>query len=157
MRKRVYFDAFDGGGWPAPKELAHYFTTPDGRHKFFESGNDSWGLKAEGADKTEHLQANQGRIDIDLTILGHREHGVLLFYHKWGGGHNDRYYSRGNMSRLREWIKTKDGDLMPIGLFISFETAWNAVKEFIETDGALPKSIAWIADRDVPADAFPAP
>ena len=32
-----------------------------------------------------------------------------------------------------------------------------AVKEFMERDGALPESIAWVADADVPEDAFPDP
>jgi hypothetical protein len=32
-----------------------------------------------------------------------------------------------------------------------------AVKEFIETDGELPKSIEWIADPDIPPGAFPDP
>jgi len=44
---------------------------------------------------------------------------------------------------------------MPIGLFIPFERAWLAVKEFLQTDGAL--SITWIAGDDLPADAFPDP
>jgi Immunity protein Imm1 len=35
-------------------------------------------------------------------------------------------------------VSTHDTPL-PIGLFVPFETAWEAVKEFIETDGELPK------------------
>ena len=31
------------------------------------------------------------------------------------------------------------------------------VKEFIENDGALPRSIEWIANRDLPSDTFPEP
>jgi len=46
---------------------------------------------------------------------------------------------------------------MPVGLYVPFEAAWHAVKEFIETDGALPKSIAWISDDDLPNDTFPDP
>jgi hypothetical protein len=49
------------------------------------------------------------------------------------------------------------GDLMPIGLYVPFERAWAAVKEFMEMDGALPKSIAWIGEDDIPDDAFPDP
>jgi hypothetical protein len=45
-------------------------------------------------------------------------------------------------------------DLLPIGLYIPFDRAWMAVKEFIEKDGALPESIAWIAAGDIPDDAF---
>ncbi len=29
------------------------------------------------------------------------------------------------------------------------------VREFMETDGALPKCIAWIANRDLPPNTFP--
>jgi hypothetical protein len=49
------------------------------------------------------------------------------------------------------------GDIMPIGLFIPFENAWTAVKEFMERDGAFPESIAWVAANDLPDDAFPDP
>lgn len=46
---------------------------------------------------------------------------------------------------------------MPVDLYAPFELAWQAVKEFIETDGALPKRIAWISGRDLPKDTFPDP
>jgi hypothetical protein len=32
-----------------------------------------------------------------------------------------------------------------------------AVKEFIETDGELSKSIEWIANKDLPPNTFPEP
>jgi Immunity protein Imm1 len=157
MKKRVYFDVFDGPGWPAPNELRRYFLAPPGRRWTFETGNDSWGLSAQGIEGTEHLPLGKGRIDLDLTMLGNPDHGVLLHYDRAGGGRRDSYYSRGDLRRLREWVLTLHGDLMPIGLYIPFETAWLAVKEFIETDGALPKSVAWIAGDDIPGDAFPRP
>ena len=37
------------------------------------------------------------------------------------------------------------GDPYSLGLFIPFEAAFKAVKEFIETDGELPTSIEWLA------------
>jgi len=43
---------------------------------------------------------------------------------------------------------------MSVALFIPFETAWKAVKEFIERDAVLPQSIEWIADRGLPDFAF---
>ena len=46
---------------------------------------------------------------------------------------------------------------LPIGLFISFREAWKAVKEFIETDGELPKSIELVANSDLPPNTFPDP
>ncbi len=157
MRKTVYFDRYRGAGWPRPSELEQYFLSPRGQRWTLESGNDCWGLAAEGVDGTEHLPADNGCINLDLTMLGNPDRGVLLHYHKWGRGAAESYYSKGNLSRLQEWLVTKDGDLMPIGLFIPFETAWKAVKEFIERDGALPASIAWVAGRDLPASAFPEP
>jgi Immunity protein Imm1 len=115
------------------------------------------GLRLEGVDGTEHLPNNEGRIDIRLTMVGNPDLGVLFQYRKFGGDHRDTYYSKGDLTRLKAWVWTVHGDLMPMGLFIPFERAWLAVKEFMETDGALPKSIDWIADADIPADAFPNP
>jgi hypothetical protein len=158
VKKSVYFDVFDRRGWPAPEELQHYFLAPPGQRWTFGPGrNDCWGLAAEGADGTEHLGANAGRIDIHLTMIGNFEHGVLLLYQKWGGKHKDTYYSKGDLTRLNEWVWTVHGSLMPIGLYIPFERAWLAVKEFMETDGTLPKSIEWMADADIPDEAFPDP
>jgi hypothetical protein len=157
MRKRVYFDVFRGPGWPSPNQMQHYFLSASGRRRAFGTGNDSWGLSAQGLDGTEHLPMGEGRIDIRFTVLGNLDHGVLLHYDKAGGGRRDIYYSKGDLKRLREWVETRHGDLMPIGLFIPFERAWTAVTEFLEADGALPKSIAWIASENVPDGAFPDP
>ena len=41
------------------------------------------------------------------------------------------------------------------GLFIPFPKAYEAVKEFIETGGQLPKCIEWVADEDLPPGTFP--
>ena len=60
------------------------------------------------------------------------------------------------MSRLREVVYTSHGDPMPAGrLYIPFAEAFKAVKEFIEADGELPKSIEWIANKDLPPNTFP--
>ena len=128
------------------------------RHRwFFETRNDSAFLKAEGVDRTEHLEANKGRIDVDLDMWGHPNLGVLLIYSKWGGGLKLNYSSKGDLRRLREWVRSTHDTPLPVGLFIPFEQAWKAVKEFIETDGQLPKSIEWIANRDLPPNTFPDP
>jgi Immunity protein Imm1 len=156
MRQRVYFDAFRGSQWPSPSQLQHYFLSPAGRRRAFDTSNDSWGLSVEGVDGTEHLP-DEERIDIHLTILGNLDHGVLLHYRKWGGASKETYWSKADLGRLREWVETRHGDLMPVGLYIPFERAWAAVKEFMERDGALPKSIEWADDADVPEDAFPDP
>ena len=156
MKKISHFPNRSRTGWPDTTWLAPYFLTRYGRHKAFGEDNDSWGLGLEGIDGTEHLPPFNGRIDIHLTILGHPDLGVLLCYQRFGAKRGT-FYSKRDLSRLHEWVKTMHGDLMPIGLFIPFETAWSAVKEFMETNGAVPKSITWAAGRDLPPDAFPDP
>ena len=73
-----------------------------------------------------------------------------MSYCRFGGGPAYGLHSKGDMRWLREWVKNAYDDLVPISLFIPFEKAWPAVKEFIETDGALPRGIEWIGDRDLP-------
>jgi len=46
---------------------------------------------------------------------------------------------------------------MSSGLFVPFAIAWKAVRQFMETDGELPDSIAWIAANDLPPGTFPVP
>jgi hypothetical protein len=155
MRKRSYFASERSEGWPSPRELEHYFLAPPGQRWFFETENDSARFAAEGVDNTEHLQPNRGRIDIDLQMWGNDDLGVLLIYSKYGGGHREMYSSKGDLTRLRDLVRTTHDDLMPVGLFIPFPQAWKAVKEFIETDGRLPESIDWIANNDLPPNTFP--
>ena len=66
-------------------------------------------------------------------------------------------YSMGNRGRLRSLVEATWGSRMPVGLFIPFEQALKAIVEFIETDGALPKCIEWIASADLPEGSFPEP
>jgi Immunity protein Imm1 len=156
MEKITHFLAHPRAGWPETGWLAPYFLTRHGRHRAFGDNNDSWGLGLEGIEGTEHLPPFNGRIDIHLTIIGHPDLGVLLCHQRFGAGRGT-FYSKGDLKRLREWTRTMHGDLMPIGLFIPFEAAWSAVKEFIETEGALPEGISWVSGGDLPGDAFPDP
>jgi len=157
MKKTTYFASRRSQGWPSPRELEPYFLAPAGQQWFFETRNDSAALRAQGVDGTEHLEENKGRIDVDLDMWGHPELGVLLIYSKWGGGLKETFTSKGDLSRLREWVRSTHDTPLPVGLFIPYALAWRAVKEFIETDGKLPKSIEWIANRDLPPDTFPDP
>ena len=157
MGETTYFLPLPLEGWPDPKDLEPYFLAPPGQEWTFSSGNDNWGLTAEGVDGTEELEPYKDRVDIRLSMWGHPTLGVLLIHEKLGGGHNEAFTSKGNMSRLREIVRTLQGDPMPVGLFIPFAEAWKAVKEFIETDGELPRSIAWVANKDLPPNTFPDP
>jgi hypothetical protein len=136
--------------------LEPYFLSRNPRW-FSETGNDGAAFDAHGVEGTDHLPLGKGRIDIRLDLWGKPDLGVLLIWSKWGGGYKDNFTSKGDMSRLRELVRSTHDTPLPVGLFIPFEQAWKAVKEFIETDGALPKSIEWVANRDLPENTFPDP
>jgi hypothetical protein len=156
MERSAYFDAYWGNGWPEPKAIEHYFVgRRPAKRWLFETDNDSANLSLKGVEGTEHLEFNKGRIDIRLDMWGHPEHGVLLIYWKWGGRYKDTFYSKSNLSRLREWVISLHGDPLPVGLFIPYERAWIAVKAFLESDGMRSSGIEWIADRDLPPNTFP--
>jgi hypothetical protein len=158
MRKRAYFDSRRFKSWPTLEELEPYFLAPPGKQWFDTGGNDTAGLHAEGVEGTEHFgEGGEARIDVDLQMWGNPDLGVLLIYTRWGGGHRELFSSVGDLSRLGEIVESKHRTKVPVGLFIPFERAWVAVKEFIETDGKLPTSIEWIANKDLPPYTFPAP
>jgi hypothetical protein len=156
MKKTTDFGDLDDKGWPDPTELKPHFFSLHGPY-WFDGRGDTAAFWGKGADGTEHLPLGKGRIDIKLLMWRNADLGVLLVYSKWGGGYKDMFSSKGDLSRLHEWIDSSDGDSLPVGLFVPIEAAWRAVKEFIETDGELPKSIAWIANRDLPPNTFPDP
>jgi hypothetical protein len=83
--------------------------------------------------------------------------GVLLIYDKWASGNKESYSSKGDSRRIREWVRNLHNTPLPVSLFVPFKSAWLAVKEFIETDGALPKSIEWVDNKDLPPGTFPDP
>jgi Immunity protein Imm1 len=156
MKKMTSFRDYRGPGWPDQKWLAPYFLTTAGRQKAFGTGNNHWGVTAEGVDGTEDLPFDK-RIDIDLHIIGKPDLGALLLYDRVSMTDGEAYYSIGNLKMLRSLVEAKHGSRMPIGLFIPFEHALKAIMEFIQTDGALPKCIKWVAAADLPDDAFPEP
>lgn len=157
MIRRAYFDSFEGRGWPRLDWLRPYFLGPPDRRWFESEGNDSATLSLEGLEGTEGLLLHEGRKDIQLGMWGRADLGVLLIYTKWGSGPRQDFSSKGNLSLLQQWVRSLHDTPLPVGLFIPFESAWEAVKEFIETDGELPTSIEWIANRDLPPNTFPDP
>ena len=90
-------------------------------------------------------------------MTGNSDLGVLLIYTKRGGGNRIEFASKGDLSKLRQWVRTLHDDPMPVGLYIQFAKAWLAVKEFMETEGRLPKSIEWVKNCDLPPGTFPDP
>lgn len=160
MKKHAYFDTFWGDDWPSQEFLKPYFKTPpQGAIGWYpNSGNDSGGLSLEGLDGTGHLLYGSGRKDIRLSMWGNPELGVLLQYSKTGGGVPRKdWFSKGDLTKIRQWVRSLHSDPLPIGLFIPFDQAWLAVKEFMETEGKLPTSIEWVSSSDLPDNTFPEP
>jgi hypothetical protein len=157
VKKFTNFERIKRDGWPDPKELKSYFFAPPGREWFHTGGNDTAGLSAEGLYGTEQGIPGKTRVELHLELYGMPGLGVLLFYNKFGGGYEDAFVSEGDMSRLKEWVRNLHNDPLPVGLFIPFHKAYEAVTEFIETDGQLPKCIEWVASNDLPSGTFPNP
>jgi hypothetical protein len=156
MKKETNFRGYEGPGWPDEKWLARFFLTPAGRREVFGFRNNHWGLRARGVDGTEDLPFDK-EININLHIIGKPDLGVLLYYDRLSATDGYTYFSVGNLKMLRTLVKAKPGTRMPLGLFIPFEQALKAVVEFADTNGALPKSIEWIASTDLPEGSFPEP
>ena len=158
MMKDIYFDNFFGPGWPSLDQLEPYFIAPSGKEWFYTGGNDSGGLDILGVDGTEHLARFKGRKDIKLSMWGNPDLGVLLQYSRVGGGvPRLDWFSKGDLTKLKRWVRTMHADRMPVGLYIPFPNAWLAVKEFMETEGNLPTSIEWVKSSDLPDGTFPSP
>lgn len=157
MRKFIEFEKFWGDSWPDPKELEPYFLSAPGEQWFTTGGNDGASVSLEGVDNTEHLLPGDGRVVIELMMSGDPRFGVLLIYSKRGGPNSFAITSKGDSSLIGQYTRTLHSDLMPLWHYIPFEEAWKAVKEFMETDGAIPKSIEWISNKELHEDTFPVP
>ena len=159
MRKEAFFDSHWGDGWPDLHNIESCLTDPKRRAHFFAKGRDGGSFFAEGLYGTENLTPQTGLVKASLYMHMSPDHGVKLQYSKWDGriGKMNTHLSKGDLSRLNEFVRSFHGTPLSVGLFVSFEAGWKAVKEFIETEGELPKSIEWVADSDLPPGTFPYP
>ena len=121
MLKHVGFHNWRGNFWPSLNQLKPYFIAPRGREWFYTARVDDAIISLEGVEGTEHLGFSKGRKDICLWMWGNPDHGVLLMYEKIGAkDHFETKFSKGDMSRIGEWVRTLQDDLRPIGLYIPF-------------------------------------
>jgi len=156
MKKVTSFRGYDGPGWPNQKWLEPFFLTSAGRREVFGVRNNEWGLRARGVDGTEDLPFDK-EINITLHIIGKPDLGVLLVYDRMSATDGYSYYSVGDPKMFRTLVEATQVSRMPMGLFIPFEQALKAVVEFIQTNGARPKCIEWIAPSELPEGSFPEP
>jgi len=142
--------------WPTPDDIQHFFLASPAKCWFFDTGIDVAYFRIEGVDGTDHLPPDdKRRALIYLWLVGHPTLGVQLYWRKWDGKRPHEYSSKGDLTRLREIVQNLHADSFSAGLFIPYDVAWKAVKEFLENDGALPKSIEWIDNEDLPLDLIP--
>ena len=156
MRKSCFFHEFYDFGWPSPGDLEKYFSASGGH--WASRGNDSWALRAEGLYGTAVL-AQSDAVAVDLRMMGSPDHGVTLDFARRHGRVRrlDRYCSVSDLGRLGRFMYSLQGHPYPLGLFIPFEEAFMAVKEFIESDGELPTSIGWVSGEGLLPEPFPFP
>lgn len=152
--KRMDFDTFWGEGWPTAEQLKPYFLERTRMLWRISGGGDTASLVLEGVDGTGGRDLTEGRRDISLYFTGHPKYGVCLMHHRTSTW---TYSSKGDLTKLRTFVRTRQGDLMPLGLFIPFEKAWQATKDFIENDGQRSTAIDWVDNRTFDEDTFPVP
>ena len=159
MRKEGSFDNHWGEGWPDLENIKSCLLDPERRAQFFAKGRDGGSLSAKGLYGTEGLPARGGLVTANLFLHMNPDHGAKLVYAKWDGRIQKKYSydSKGDLNRLREFVRSFHGTMLCVGLFIPFEQGWLAIKEFIDTEGELPRAIEWIATEDLPQDIAPYP
>jgi hypothetical protein len=152
MKRDIYFGAFQHGRWPDPRELERYFIETEGGGWPTDGGNDDWGFTIDGLYGTAHLPNERDRVVVDLSMIGFPGLGVRLIYAKWDGRtqRRDDYASKGDLRRLNETVYAAQDTPVCVGTVIPFAEAYRAVKEFMETDGELPKCIEWISVDELP-------
>ncbi|WP_244431975.1 hypothetical protein [Rhodopseudomonas sp. B29] len=139
-------------GWPSITELGPLFSAKAWSRW---EGDDEWVLRIEGLYGTDCLPEDS-QVRACLIITGTPDFGVMLHYSRWDGRTQRSLdcYSKGDMDRIRQWLRTLQEDLRPIGLFIPYAQAWTAVREFMERDGELPSGIEWIGGNELPPNTF---
>ena len=156
---KIDLGEFNNAPWPSTSTVKPYFTSPSQRNWAYWDVGAGGLISVDGIMGTELVAAARGRANATLYISGDRTHGLTLFHRLWDGRTEtvSSHYSRGDLSRRLEFVKTGDGDLLSVGLFISFEKAWLAVEDFMNSAGSLSKRIEWVSIRDLPTDTFPEP
>jgi len=157
MLLHVDFGPLYGSYTPDQVDLSPFFSNPGSPDWFPEGRTDNASLVYKGLRGAAPLTPGSGSIDATLELWGSKMHGVMIWYRIGTLMDSNHYFSKGDMLRIRRFYRTAHGDLRPLAFFIPFERALVAVKEFISTNGELPKSIEWISSNDVPPNTFPEP
>jgi len=159
IKKEAAFDDHWGNGWPEISVVERGLSDPEELARLFARGRDGGCFSIEWIYDKTHSAPQSELVGATLYMHMNPDHGIKLQYSKWDGrvGEKKTYHSKGDLARLKQFVRSFHRTPLSIGLFVPFEMGRKAVKEFLETDGALPRSIDWISDDELPSEVFPLP
>jgi hypothetical protein len=152
MKKTFAFGPFGDTVWTDPSKIEHFFLDPRQRELLFLDREGGGVFSIEGLEGTEGLSSEAERVNARLYLAMLPQHGATISYHHWDGRIRKKieFHSKGNLERINEYVRSFQGSPMQLGLFVPYEAAWNAVKEFMEGDGGPPTSIEWVGGASIP-------
>ena len=159
VKKEAAFDDHWGNGWPEISVVEQALSDPERLAQLFARGRDGACFSIEWIYDKNNSAPQYDLVGATLYVHMNPDHGIKLQYSKWDGriGEKKIFHSKGDLARLTQFVRSFHRTPLSIGLFIPFETGRKAVKEFLETDGELPRSIDWVSDDELPSEVFPRP
>ena len=159
VKKEAAFGDHWGNGWPDISAVEQDLSDPDKLAKLFAKGRDGGCFSIEWIYDKGGSIPQFGLVGAILYMHMHPDHGIKLQYSRWDRRieKKETYHSKGDLARLKQFVRSFHRTPLSIGLFIPFEIGRKAVKEFLQTDGELPQSVNWISDDDLPSEVFPLP
>lgn len=151
MKMVVFFGDLWNTEWPSIDWLEPHFRAARGAVSPIQERRGGGRFEIE-----EEEHGVDSRIKATLLLYADPKYGLLLDYRRSSGEKRESFVSKGDLQRRLEWVKTQQGTPLSIGLFVPIERGWSALKQFIESKGALPTAIEWVAAADLPPDTFPA-
>jgi hypothetical protein len=159
VKKEAAFDDHWGNGWPDISVVEKGLADPEKLGQLFAKGRDGACFSIEWIYDQHDSMPQTGLVGAILYMHLNPDHGIKLQYLGWDRrtGKRETYHSKGDLARLKQFVRSFHRTPLSIGLFVPFKIGCKAVKEFLQTDGKLPQSVEWISDDDLPSEVFPLP
>lgn len=159
VKREAAFDDHWGNGWPDISAVEQGLADPEKLAQLLAKGRDGGCFSIEWIYDKSDSTPQFGTVGAVLYMHMNTDHGIKLQYSGWDRrtGNRETYHSKGDLMRLKQFVRSFHGTPLSIGLFVPFEKGRKAIKEFLQTDGELPRSVDWISDDDLPSEVFPIP
>ncbi len=155
MRRFIFINGFEGPDWPPIATLEREFMDPTRREWAYWDGSGAAGgyMKISGIEGTEAQPDGRTRSGATISIRAHRQFGATLSHHWWDAksATATTHLSLGDRSLLSQMTTLDDRQPYPIGLFIPFELAWLAFRDFIQEPTRVTSAVPWINGVDLTA------